>query len=183
MLRQDILAVAIDNTMVFFAPSHAGLTALTKAAKKALPENALERTPVIFSKISATVPTLMAGKDNGTKLLRALYGKSYKMVDVHFIDNMPLEAVALNAEQMKIEFDRSALGERLAAYFAPLFDAAIEARDKARITELFNQFPQSVEKAFIVDRLMYGTKEKNNEDAFPELRDMHNPVTLQNWNK
>lgn len=179
MIRQDILAAETDNTMVFFAPSPAGLAALTKAAKKALPENALERTPVIFTKISPTVHTLMAGKDNGTKLLRALYGKSYKDVDTYFIDDMPLEAVALNAEQMKLRYEGDALGVRMADYFMPLFDAAIEARDKARISDLFNQFPQSVEKSFIVDRLMYGTKEKNNTDAFPELRDKS--VTLQDW--
>jgi hypothetical protein len=184
MIRQDILAVSTNETIMwFFAPSPAGLAALTKAAQKALPENALERTPVIFSKISTTVHTLMAGKESGAKLLRALYGKSYKDINVHFVDYMPLEAVALNAEQMKLRCDSDAHGARMAAYFLPLFDAAIEARDKAQITELFNQFPPSVEKSFIVDRLRYGTKEKNHEDAFPELNDKANPVTLQDWHK
>ncbi len=159
MIRQDILAVKlVTGNYAFFAPSTMGVAALTKAGYSNLLTGGL-----------SIVPNMILPEDKAVKLLRVLYRNT--KVDTHYTD-YPVEVVALNAEQMKIEHDRNTLATRMSDYFGPLLDAAIEARDKAKITELFNQFPQSVEKSFVIDRL---------RQEFPELKS--GGVTLQDWHK
>ena len=193
MIRQDVLVVkfssddyhrvvesenefSFPDRYLFLTPSKVGADAVRAAGMK------LAKTfeGILFaveSGVLTEVPYEIATSAEGDALYRDLRNSE---ADVHFTD-VPLEVAILNAEQMKIAFDEDALSQRMADYFGPLFDAAIEARDKARITELFFQFPQSVSKAFILDRLRYGSNEKNNTDAFPELREPG--VTLQNWHR
>jgi len=191
MIRQDVLVVKFSSAdyhrvvesenrfpfpdrYLFLTPSRVGADAV-RAAGMRLAKTFDGILFAVESGVLTEVPYEIATSAEGEALYRDLRNSE---ADVLFID-VPLEVAILNAEQMAIEFQRNRLGERLAAYFGPLFDEAIEARDKARISELYEQFPQSVEKSFILDRLRYGTAAKENTDAFPELKEPG--VRLSNW--
>ena len=179
MFRQDIFAI-IDkrvegaSTWTFFVCSENGANVLVDAG-------GLRPPPAVSSSGHVSLSTFWRTSDEnwGRKVYHYLSDMNAKEIINFYLADMPFHAAAINAEHMAMEFKRMAFGQRLAEYFGPLFDAAIEARDKREISELFEQFPAGVEKSFILDRLRYGTKEKNNEDAFPELREPG--VTLANW--
>ncbi len=165
MIRQDVLITIEQRNgkphWLFLACSAKGREAVATATGR---------------KVSAGLVGMAITSDAklGKRATNALYDlNGADKIDAHFVDYMPLPAIMLNAEEMAIRHEQDALDTRMADYFTPLFDAAIEARDKKRITDLFNQFPQSIAKSFIVDRLKYG------KDRFEEL---HQPgVTIQNW--
>lgn len=173
MIRQDVL-IAIDDRegstkghWTFIACSAKGDIAIMNAGGGAPSRYAgSDFSPVHY--------WWTADEKLARKVLKKLHDANARdTINAHFVDYMPFEAIILNAEQMTQEFARQELAGRMTKYFSPLLDEAIAARDKKRITDLFNQFPQSVEKACIADRLKYG------KDRFEEL---HQPgVTIQNW--
>jgi hypothetical protein len=168
MIRQDILAIIDANcagAWTFFVCSPKGRDALTEAGGESLP----------FNPGSLSTYWRTSDEKLGQKVYHALSDMNAQdEIDCHFAD-MSFEVAALNAEEMAIEHHRRALAARTADYFEPLFNEAIAARDKARITELLYQFPLIVEKSFIIDRLKYGP------DRFEELREPG--VTIDNWHR
>lgn len=83
-------------------------------------------------------------------------------VEIHLFDCDP-ETLAHIVDYHRVEYQRKAMIERVVDYFEPLFEKAIQERDRDRIRELYFQFPLVVERSFILDRLRYG------RDKFDDL--------------
>jgi hypothetical protein len=181
MFRQDIFAI-IDkrveglSTWTFFVCSKKGADALVDAGGLRPPPAVSSSGYVNLSKFWRT-----SDEKLGRKVYDHLANLNAEDVLDFYLADIPFHAAALNAEHMAIEHHRRVLDQRVADYFVPLFDAAIEARDKRQISELIDQFPAGVDKAFMIDRIIYATKDENGADVFPELREPG--VTLANWYK
>lgn len=81
------------------------------------------------------------------------------------------DAIAdVNARYLRNLFERDKIESDAADLMMPMIDAAMEARDKRRLTELHGLFPDTISRAFLIDRF---------RQAFPELKKPG--VTLANW--
>lgn len=99
------------------------------------------------------------GRDFSTRNIDVrdyIYGRCDKEnVEIHWFD-YDADTLAHIADFHRVENQRKAMIERVSDYFDPLFEKAIQERDRDRIRELYFQFPLVVERSFILDRLRHG---------------------------